>query len=72
MPTNPIPVLHLIKSLGRGGAETLLVETLNAHNKARFTFHYIFFLPWKNQLVAELELAGGIVSNFPAINSTKL
>ena len=72
MPTNSIPVLHLIKSLGRGGAETLLVETLTAHNKNIFTFHYIFFLPWKNQLVAELELAGGIVSNSPAINNLSI
>jgi L-malate glycosyltransferase len=72
MPTNPIPVLHLIKSLGRGGAETLLVETLSTHNKEKFIFHYIFFLPWKNQLVAELELMDGIVSNFPAVNNLRI
>jgi glycosyltransferase involved in cell wall biosynthesis len=72
MPTNPIHVLHLIKSLGRGGAETLLVETLTAHNQEKFNFHYIYFLPWKNQLVAELELAGGIVSNVPAINNLRI
>ena len=72
MPTKPIPVLHLIKSLGRGGAETLLVETLTAHDKNNFSFHYIYFLPWKNQLVAELELAGGIVSNSPAINNLRI
>jgi len=72
MPTNRIPVLHLIKSLGRGGAETLLVETLNAHNQEKFNFHYIYFLPWKNQLVAELELAGGIVSNSPAVNNLRI
>ena len=72
MPTNPIPVLHLIKSLGRGGAETLLVETLIAHKQENFNFHYIYFLPWKNQLVAELKLAGGIVSNSPAINNLRI
>jgi glycosyltransferase involved in cell wall biosynthesis len=72
MPTKPIPVLHLIKSLGRGGAETLLVETLTAHDKNNFSFHYIYFLPWKNQLVAELELAGGIVTNSPAINNLRI
>jgi glycosyltransferase involved in cell wall biosynthesis len=72
MPTNSITVLHIIKSLGRGGAETLLVETLTAHNKARFTFHYIYFLPWKNQLVADLELARGLVSNFPAVNNLRI
>jgi glycosyltransferase involved in cell wall biosynthesis len=72
MPTNPISVLQLIKSLGRGGAETLLVETLTVHNQEKFNFHYIYFLPWKNQLVAELELAGGIVSNSPAINNLRI
>lgn len=72
MPTSPIPVLHLIKSLGRGGAETLLVETLNSHDKEKFKFHFIYFLPWKNQLVAELELAGGIVSNVPAENNLQI
>jgi glycosyltransferase involved in cell wall biosynthesis len=72
MPNNSIPVLHLIKSLGRGGAETLLAETLTAHNKEKYSFHYIYFLPWKNQLVAELELAGGIVSNFPAENNLQI
>ena len=72
MPTSSIPVLHLIKSLGRGGAEILLAETLTAHDKEKFSFHYIYFLPWKNQLVAELELAGGIVSNFPAVNNLRI
>ena len=72
MPTSPIPVLHLIKSLGRGGAETLLVETLTVHSIEKFIFHYIYFLPWKNQLVEELELAGGIVSNVPAINNLRI
>jgi len=72
MPTNPIPLLHLIKSLGRGGAETLLAETLTAHDKEKFSFHYIYFLPWKNQLVAELELAGGIVSNVSAVNNLQI
>ena len=72
MPINPIPVLHLIKSLGRGGAETLLAETLIAHDKEKFSFHYIYFLPWKNQLVAELEQACGIVSNFSAVNNLQI
>ena len=72
MPTNSIPVLHLIKSLGRGGAETLLTETLTAHDKEKFSFHYIYFLPWKNQLVAELEQAGGIVSNVSAVNNLQI
>ena len=66
---NKIKVLHLIKSLGRGGAEMLLQETLKEHNKDKFEFHYIYFLPWKNQMVAGIQAAGGIVSNFPASNN---
>ena len=44
-------ILHIIKSLGRGGAEVLLQETLKQHNQEDFEFHFIYFLPWKNQMV---------------------
>ena len=64
-----IKVLHIIKSLGRGGAEMLLPETLKIHNTNKFEFHYIYFLPWKNQMVAALENAGGEVHCFPASNN---
>lgn len=67
-----IKVLHVIKSLGRGGAEMLLPETLKMHDSAQFEFHYIYFLPWKNQLVAAIEAAGGQVSCFPATNNIAL
>ncbi len=53
-----IKVLHIIKSLGRGGAETLLPETIKVHNREQFEFHCIYFLPWKNQMVGELEQLG--------------
>jgi glycosyltransferase involved in cell wall biosynthesis len=65
-------ILHLIKSLGRGGAETLLPETLKLHDRARFEFHYIYFLPWKNQLVAALQQAGGQVTCLSASNNVWL
>jgi glycosyltransferase involved in cell wall biosynthesis len=67
--TTPVPVLHIIKSLGRGGAETLLPETLAQHNKEKFQFHYIYFLPWKGQMVDAIKQAGGIVSCFSAKNN---
>jgi glycosyltransferase involved in cell wall biosynthesis len=57
-----IKVLHIIKSLGRGGAETLLPETLKLHDRSRFEFHYVYFLPWKNQMADELVAAGGKVT----------
>ncbi len=67
-----IKVLHIIKSLGRGGAETLLPETLNLHDNIRFEFHYIYFLPWKDQMVDAIEEQGGKVSCFTASNNLKL
>jgi glycosyltransferase involved in cell wall biosynthesis len=64
-----VHILHIIKSLGRGGAETLLPESLRKHNKCIYQFHYLYFLPWKNQLVENLENAGGEVVCFPAKNN---
>ncbi|HMQ00995.1 MAG TPA: glycosyl transferase, partial [Cyclobacteriaceae bacterium] len=67
-----IKVLHIIKSLGRGGAEMLLPETLKLHDQSKFEFHYIYFLPWKNQLVQALEAAGGKVICLPAGNNISI
>ena len=66
-----IKILHIIKSLGRGGAEMLLPETIKLHDK-KFEFHVIYFLPWKNQMVETIEKAGGKVICFPASNNIKL
>jgi len=67
-----IKILHIIKSLGRGGAETLLPSTLKLHDKEQFEFHYIYFLPWKNQMVKEIKQNGGKVTCLPAKNNIKL
>jgi glycosyltransferase involved in cell wall biosynthesis len=67
-----IKILHIIKSLGRGGAEMLLPETLKSHHQDQFEFHYLYFLPWKNQLVEAIEKAGGKVICFPANNNIQL
>jgi len=67
-----IKVLHIIKSLGRGGAEMLLPETLKVHNTTNFEFHYIYFLPWKNQMVSAIEKSGGKVTCFAAKNNVSL
>lgn len=72
MRSQKIKVLHLIKSLGRGGAEVLLAETLKLHDRERFEFHYIYFLPWKNQVVASLSEAGGTVTCMAASNNIGL
>lgn len=58
-------VLHLIKGLGLGGAENLLLETArHASGEVRPSFGY--FLPWKDALVAPLREAGAEVTCFPA------
>jgi len=68
----PIKVLHIIKSLGRGGAETLLPESLKLHDNEKFEFHYIYFLPWKDQMVSAIEAAGGIVTCLSASNNIRI
>lgn len=67
-----IKVLHIIKSLGRGGAEMLLPETLKIHDPLKFEFHSIYFLPWKDQMVKSIEEAGGRVICFAAKNNIQL
>src|SRR5947199_308355 len=68
----PVKVLHIIKSLGRGGAEMLLPETLKLHNQQHFEFHYIYFLPWKDQMVNGIVAVGGKVTCLAASNNIKL
>jgi glycosyltransferase involved in cell wall biosynthesis len=58
--------------LGRGGAEMLLPETLRLHDRQNFEFHYIYFLPWKNQLEETIRSTGGIVHCFSASNNIKI
>lgn len=48
-------VFHLIKSLGRGGAETLLAECLRFSDRMRFVHEYGYFLPWKTAMIPALE-----------------
>lgn len=62
-------VLHIIKSLGRGGAETLLAETIRITDRVRINTHVIYFLPWKNQMVASMQQSGAAVTCFKASNN---
>lgn len=50
----------------------LLPETLKLHKKQEFEFHYIYFLPWKDQMKDAIEKAGGKVMCFPAKNNLQL
>jgi glycosyltransferase involved in cell wall biosynthesis len=54
----PRKVLWLIKGLGPGGAERLLVAAATAHDRDAFTFEVAYLLPWKHHLVDELEALG--------------
>lgn len=72
MTNQKIRVLQIIKSLGRGGAEMLLPETLKLHDKEHFEFHYIYFLPWKDQMVESIRSADGKVTCIPASNNISL
>lgn len=65
-------VLHLIKSLGRGGAEMLLPETLKVHDREQFDFHFAYFLPWKDQMVSAIEAQGAKVVCFKANNNLQM
>ncbi len=58
MTVNRINVLWLIKGLGSGGAENLLVSAARHLNRDRFNYSAAYFLPWKNQLVDDLEATG--------------
>jgi glycosyltransferase involved in cell wall biosynthesis len=51
-------VLVLIKGLGRGGAEQLLVSGVPYLDRERFGYRFAYLLPWKDSLVPELKQAG--------------
>ncbi|WP_116127832.1 glycosyltransferase [Lewinella sp. IMCC34183] len=65
-------VYQLIKSLGRGGAEMLLPETLRVHDRAAFDFRYGYFLPHKGQVAEDLRELGATVDCFDAVNNAKI
>lgn len=48
-------MLVLVKGLGIGGAEKLLSEGARFWDRDRFEYHVAYVLPWKDQLVADLE-----------------
>jgi glycosyltransferase involved in cell wall biosynthesis len=69
--TETIHVCHLIKGLGRGGAEGLLPQTLRAGGPG-FAFGVGYLLPWKDALVDEIRVAGVPVRCFGARSNAAL
>ena len=67
-----IKVLHLIKSLGRGGAEMLLPEGLRFADRERFDFSYAYFLPWKDAVVPALRDLGAEVTCVSASGNARI
>jgi L-malate glycosyltransferase len=67
-----IRVFHLIKSLGRGGAEMLLSEALRFADRERFDYQYGYFLPWKDALVPALREQGAEVRCFGGNNNLQI
>jgi glycosyltransferase involved in cell wall biosynthesis len=51
-------VLWLVKGLGPGGAERLLVAAAGEHSAAEFEITCAYLLPWKQQLVGDLADRG--------------
>lgn len=51
-------VLVLIKGLGIGGAERLVVESAERWNRERFSYRVGYLVPWMDPLVPELERLG--------------
>ncbi|GGF46898.1 glycosyltransferase [Echinicola rosea] len=68
MSSSQIRILHLIKSLGRGGAEKLIPETAALHNQEEYAFYCLYFHQRPNSLIDELEEVGVDVSYFPSSN----
>ncbi|MDN3204689.1 glycosyltransferase [Algoriphagus sediminis] len=63
-----LKILHLIKSLGRGGAEKLIPETAKVHNQANYEFFCLYFYHQENNIVEELEASGIQVELIPSGN----
>lgn len=53
-----VRVLVLIKGLGMGGAEQLILESARVWDRSRFEYEIAYVLPWKDQLVQAIEATG--------------
>lgn len=59
-------IFHLIKGLGRGGAETLLLDCARTEGSGATEHGFGYFLPWKDALVRPMREAGAEVVCFEA------
>jgi glycosyltransferase involved in cell wall biosynthesis len=52
------PILVLIKGLGLGGAERLVVDSLHYRDQTRYAYHVAYLTPWKDALAPAIQAAG--------------
>lgn len=64
MARDPMKVLHLIKALGRGGAEVLLAEGLAVADRERFEYSYGYIQSYPDDVVESLRAQGVRVDCF--------
>ncbi len=67
-----IKILHLIKSLGRGGAEMLLPISYKYASHHQFDYSYAYFLKGKNDLEYLLRENGAKVHSFEAAGNKEI
>jgi glycosyltransferase involved in cell wall biosynthesis len=65
-------VLWVIKGLGPGGAENLLVSAARVHDHDRYAISVAYLLPWKHAMVEPLRAAGVRVRCLEARGSSDL
>lgn len=68
----PLRIAHLIKGLGRGGAETLLRECIRVDEPGRSQYAVGYFLPQKDALVEDLRALGVEVRCFPSRHEAEM
>lgn len=71
-PESRIRVLSLVKGLGPGGAEQLLLQAARVSDHERFTFQVAYLRPDKTHLVADFAAAGVPARRLGAGRSSRL
>ena len=61
--TRPVQVLHVVKGLGPGGAERLLVSLAGASDPSAVRHQVAYILPWKDHLVASCQVSACIATS---------
>lgn len=51
-------ILVLVKGLGLGGAEKLIAQSARVWDRESFEYRVAYLLPWKDQLVSEIQETG--------------